>query len=416
MDDHAFGVPVGDHVEDLLQVFRLVGAVTGPATVADVDDRAARSCRTVRCLEPGDQALEGTASGSTQNPIEPGARRFLWRSLIAFRSNAAGFELEAPPGERDLEVTLEWWRRTVVEGVLVRSATRTDLAEIVLADEDGNGSDPGAVRGRLVDEQGRPLSRVEVVLEQLGAHDVTVKASSDDDGRFALEVAPGSYLLRARLYGFAGLDPPPRVEAGGPPLEITIMPLPERAVSGRVMHDGVPVEGSSVRLYVLPDRCVRPPEGTWGAINATDAEGRFTISDIAPSHIGGIVVARSAKFGFARSAELEIPPEGALDGVDVVSVPGFDFELRIALPDGSAAPRAYVKLTGRDEPAFEARGMADETGVWRVAALPPGEYRVLVISDDRAFIGNDTLRWDAAGETKRITLRNAPRRPGDERG
>ena len=58
----------------------------------------------------------------------------------------------------------------------------------------------------------------------------------------------------------------------------------------------------------------------------------------------------------------------------------------------------------KNEPSFEARGMTDPSGHWRIESLPPGEYRVMVVARDATLLKIETFSWNATSGPKVIEL------------
>lgn len=199
-------------------------------------------------------------------------------------------------GDVALDVPLEGERRTLEVSVghpgratawlslSFRAGEPAHLGEVVLAPA-------GTLTGRVVDEGGRPLAEVEVVVDglenarrdpeqlrrlgpELGAH--PLRARSEADGGFRIEGVPvGSTRVWAGAEGFAwsGVGPVEvrrERETGGVEIELAPLRLDDRIEGVVLGPDGAPVEQAQVRLWY-----VTSTHATSSVVEA-DAEGRFS--------------------------------------------------------------------------------------------------------------------------------------------
>src|SRR5258708_12127232 len=71
----------------------------------------------------------------------------------------------------------------------------------------------GAIRGRIADAAGAPLSRAMISAEGSGLH-----ATSDEQGRYEIRgISAGTYTVRVRLLGYVPQSPPVTLGHGPAP-------------------------------------------------------------------------------------------------------------------------------------------------------------------------------------------------------
>jgi protocatechuate 3,4-dioxygenase beta subunit len=170
----------------------------------------------------------------------------------------------------------------------------------------------GSVSGRIVDEQGEPVTGAEVEL-----------SGTTLDGS-PLRVAASAQWLAA------GSRPPP----AGDNLGITEGPIPK------------------VPLIALPQGApgaldTDPVTGAGGFVS--DASGGFRIDGVAPGRLQ--VVARHAHFAPGRSGLQTLAPGGTLGDVRVVLGRGVDLRGRVLDPRGFPAAGVRVQLMLEGEPS-----------------------------------------------------------------
>ncbi|HEY8145317.1 MAG TPA: carboxypeptidase regulatory-like domain-containing protein, partial [Kofleriaceae bacterium] len=173
----------------------------------------------------------------------------------------------------------------------------------------------GGIRGVVKGAGGAPVSSFQVQVERFVEADGMVRPGratargSAKDGRFELDlVEPGQYDLVVTADGFAPFRPP-RVAV--PPegwAEIEVELSAGARVTGRVLSEGLPVAGARIGV----------PAAYVGPAVFSDAQGRFTMVDVAP----GKRSITASKAGLASaSRELEVRA-GQTSDVELTLAPG----------------------------------------------------------------------------------------------
>lgn len=213
------------------------------------------------------------------------------------------------------------------------------------------------IRGRVVDETGRPLSaRVDALTVGLREQS---SAPSDDDGRFSLRgLAAGRYQVAAYRPDRPEMRPQEvELSEGTPSREIVLVMNQGRVLHGRLLSaEGQPVPGAGVELSVLgqalPERYA-----------ATDLDGSFRVTvpeEAASAHVQ--VLSRALPW-FAKC----------------VSLPQEEEELTIHLPP---QPPARVELLVPNE----ASGDVSD-------GVPPFQW-VLFSQEGGVFYVNKLVEWE----------------------
>lgn len=249
-----------------------------------------------------------------------------------------------------------------------------------------------ALEGRVLSAVDRaPLIGVEVV--GTGGESFlspTDPAKTGEDGRFRVLVPVKGGVVRANAPGYV----PSTVAVGGRTTDVEIVLRRAGRIRGLVKRreDGGPVAGAEVTVLREGER-----EGMRRDLSArTDAEGRFTVADLAPASY--FLVARGA----GRVSAAFLPPEAAAraastvslsagDEVDVVleTVPGARIAGTVRDADGAPVVDATVRASRRiamrtstaDELSWSAYGFESvDTGTqgeFDFPSLVPGvEYSV----------------------------------------
>ncbi len=296
----------------------------------------------------------------------------------------------------------------------------------------------GALRGRVVDEDGEPVSGASVRLrrERGGARSLLSSFSdakpSGSNGEFAFEyLDDGAWSLsvhreppRLAASAASALDAAPRVNTteqdsfaktaasvsavldvrDGRSVDDVVIRIAKGVLLRGFLHDaqGAPLAFASLFVHGADGRPLTP-----FAWSASDTDG----------YVRGPALAPGEWWVHARSATLCATPQRVL--VTSASPPALDFELtpggfvEVRFPDAPTAARASCLL--RDSAGREFTGLVDralksldvlssfEPRMARMGPLPPGLYRLDVFLDGHAPRSFDVPV--AAGERARVELR-----------
>lgn len=231
-----------------------------------------------------------------------------------------------------------------------------------------------SVRGRVVDQDGKPISDL-VVEAGAGAMGSTLSwarghlatARTDDQGRFKLTV-PYEGVLYQLLVAKLGYSSSPVQFIPGSPQELVVRlqrGLHDGHVRGAIVDD----ERRGARGIEVQLIC----EYGFSAATTTDASGMFDFGDL-PNYIGqGVLVAKSA----GRVVPLKIVRANdrnptVLPLVDSARVAGKVTDRQ----NGQAIAGATITLRPWFASGLRLQGTSDAEGNWQIEQIPPGEYIV----------------------------------------
>ena len=223
-----------------------------------------------------------------------------------------------------------------------------------------------AVRGRVVDEEGRGIEGARVFLgasRDDDPEDAEDEGETDETGAFEVRARPSVFDLTARAPGF--VDGYGLARAGGEPVTLTL--ARGAVVEGRVVRadTGAPVPGAEVS-----------PEGACRrrAPVRADAEGRFRMEGVERGSCR--LVARAPGLYGRPPASISPEPGEPRPAVSIALHPAAELRGRLELaPTGAACPGGEVLLSTGDE---HAAATADDEGLVYFPALPPGHYQALL--------------------------------------
>jgi uncharacterized GH25 family protein len=265
-----------------------------------------------------------------------------------------------------------------------------------------------AVRGRVVDREGRGLAGAEVRLlpdptrtTPPGGWGPTLLASTDADGRFALESvrAADGYRLAISRPGSAPevTDPFDVVDGAGADVGDVRLHEGWRLEVVTLEVDGTPARGVPVRAAPV----VRPGGHGAGATEVrTDARGLAVLADLPPEDV--LVVAGGGPFLAVETTIVAPPAAHTREWTATVHrAPGLVG--RVVGPGGASPRPVDVTATPRDgsEPH---RVSAEEDGTFRFEALPATPVDLVVLA--RGETGVPPLaRYDGALPGQREEVR-----------
>ena len=243
----------------------------------------------------------------------------------------------------------------------------------------------GAIEGRVMDEAGEPLSRMNVIAARaMAGTDVAQRvghepATTDDLGRYRIYgLEPGEYVVAVEGRSV----PVTRAQQPG-----TRVPLSEQELMAflTTFHPSALVEPAAERIQLAPGRdavgidiaAVRARRfgvsgvlldsqgvplasangvlSRAGAINAnsqgftSDAAGRFTVAAVEPGEYtlavgGGAWTSPVGSTGRPENAELPVTVAADLEDVVLVTQPGINVSGRVVLADAAPASAPRLKI------------------------------------------------------------------------
>jgi hypothetical protein len=229
-----------------------------------------------------------------------------------------------------------------------------------------------------------------------------LRAAAAADGTFVIpNVTPGNYTIVARVGDGSGGAQATAIQpltVAGSEVSVALSPAPPASASGTVTLEAgggnMPgtLSGFRVTLTPLGAAASIPRQNRPAAAND---RGDFTITDLIP---GQYVVTASAPQGWTMKAvyvsgadatdrAIEVPSTG-LSGLNLI------FTDRIAalsgvVTDGAGQPAAALTVIAfpADQSQWHAysryirTARSDQSGAYRLNALPPGEYLVVAVDD-----------------------------------
>ena len=215
-------------------------------------------------------------------------------------------------------------------------------------------------------------------------------------GNYSLSVPVGSYVVGASSAGLVGYHPAAATPEAATPVDVSAgsflfgtdialqpvaPPVQVPRISGRITgSDGAPLAFASVQA--MP---IGPSGGAWGSA-WTDADGLYTINDLAP---GSYKVQARGPFGSSyvplyypnatsswEGTALTIGADTHLTGIDLALPVGGTITGTITVPVGQSLSAVNV-YASTDTGAGSASATVDPTtGVYTLTGLIAGSYRV----------------------------------------
>ena len=392
---------------------------TGPARVEPPPVRSGTSSIAGRVVDAAGKPIEGAAVGLVERPAIVAGRRPLTRSSKAltnrdgayvFSDIAAGSYIVLVSDEHHLPTSAGVWIE-ILEG-----ETRGDLNLQVRA---------GAiVRGRLIDQEGQPLSGVMVVAWLGDGNQMGGKGQSDADGRFEIRTAElGPAFIAAEISGRAGhgysrvfypgvlnreAAQTITMEAGvATDIELHVPEITEAGISAHLSGpDGYRID----QLTLLrPETKWRLPlnihESTVSAINLRP--GRYVLE--ARATAGDEALAASAVVDL-QAVDIEVPlhlqPAGSVSGKIVLErggLPPVD-DVRVAAVwtiDGIEVKPSPDEINVGPDGVFRFTGLFGHRD-FRVVGLPD-DWQVTAIRAGRSVITASGLDI-VSGSTTELTI------------
>ena len=334
--------------------------------------------------------LQLTRSG--ENVFAAFVRSMEGSGTVRSGRNGAFVAKRLAPGERQrLDISHDDYEQRSIAGIsLAPGATRSGLTVVLRSGL--------AVRGRVKDEDGRPLAGAQLTLSHSrtlragrGGVQMTIMGAGGEvrretgaDGRFEFRgLKAGDYSLAARRAGSTRTSVDVKVaEAGSEPVEIVLRP--GASVSGFVRdRTGAPAAGFFVSAAVAGGPTMGP--GALAAEEPTGPDGFFAVDglttgesyDLSVMGPTGPAGRRAGVVAPAEGLELAVSGNGQLRGrvVDAESGrPVTDFDLRYE-PDAQGQMRIMFRGSGRSgRGPFERHAFHAEDGAFSLDEVPAGRW------------------------------------------
>ncbi|TAH39309.1 MAG: sigma-70 family RNA polymerase sigma factor [Planctomycetota bacterium] len=255
---------------------------------------------------------------------------------------------------------------------------------------------PGfALRGTVVDTEGRPVANAGVWLSHQGGYDEgRIVARSDFQGRFAVRDVSSGHWLGARADGYQPSLLQLLVGSVGGTMTLELaLRATACTVLGRVLDpEGNPVVGATVTAGTPEQGYARLPDGSPGsfpppACARTDPDGRYRAGDVAPGMVQ--VAARAGDYAIARRT-LEILP-GQAATLDFHLQPGVTLFGTVHGAAGEPVKGAEVSV-GEWGPLYTS-GWSGADGGFRLDGLEAGAFTAHVDGGER---GRASSAFEAA--------------------
>ena len=294
-----------------------------------------------------------SVNGATVRLVSPSAPYTVYRDTLTGADGAYSFAHVGP------------WRSRVVadhdpDGVVSSAEIRVgegETREVTLVL-----SAAGAVRGTVVDGDGRPVAGAALSVE--GVPWIVPGATSDDSGAFRMATVPreaASLVAVARGYRTG------RVGLGARQDDTELVVRIQLVAAGPVAGEVRDADGNPARARVVA--CADQPAE---ARTESGEDGAF---ELPPSAIGCDVVAEhpeqeasdAARVVEGRRLSLRLKPGGAVEGI-VVDERGW------GVPAYSVGIESFTPARGARFGGYGPRGVDDARGVFRWDKLAPGTY------------------------------------------
>lgn len=249
--------------------------------------------------------------------------------------------------------------------------------------------EPALLKGRVVDQDGEPVTTFEIAAEQPGEGllgnlglEKAKDAFDDEDGRFALEgLIPGAWEVYAMAEGYGVPDPITVTLPQAAGDELLLQIVRAASVAGTVLSDaGEPVADATVEVDLggpvwqaqLQPQIKRPTA-------TSQADGTFLLEGVTPGAV--TLRARHNEHAPSEPVQLELAVGEEREEVTISLRIGATLTGEVYDDDGELSSGRMVQVTKLDnyetevtttdgDGAFKIEHM--EPGTWQVVAMPAG--------------------------------------------
>jgi hypothetical protein len=274
------------------------------------------------------------------------------------------------------------------------------------AEESGGGA-TGVLKGRvLLQEGGRPLANVTVVVQTAGRAGSPVLVATDEDGGFQVSnLRPAAYVLTAVAPGYVSAPEDPSGQTAYHRIgeSVTLRMVKGGVITGRVLNtNGDPLPAAYVRAIRVKDAGGQPAhDPAQSRARQTDDRGVYRLYGLEPgSYLVAVTNARRANIFYPSASPVDALPVQVAAGQEAG---GIDIHLReergytvsgsVAGVAGAAAPREHVAagvavtLTHASTGVTLASSLVtsrDGSGDFALEGVPDGEYEIVARDGSQA--------------------------------
>lgn len=284
----------------------------------------------------------------------------------------------------------------------------------------------GTIRGRIVDETGKPVAGANLSASLVGGQGRQPSTLSNDAGEFTLDqLRPGQTRVSATgsgsVFGLALRKPGTSDDdIQGELIEVVANEVVELTLTveagdgrisgvvkdetGGVVADAfIDVERISEQAGANAAQTRRRVRWSWNTEPVlTDADGRFTIEGL----VAGQYVVRANRKG-GGEAVLEDVALGS--HIELVIASTGELAGTVALPDGRAPERFTVSIEDKSSGFRQRDNYFRTDGVWRLREIPAGSYQLVASASEGSVTFEPAIELAEAELRDGITLVLEPR-------
>ncbi len=276
----------------------------------------------------------------------------------------------------------------------LRFAAQAERSGLALTLDPGGNLLSGTIRDATGGVIEAGLVRLSPVMGLAGIRD-SFFASSDEQGRYAVQVPDGRFRVTASHPDYSSARAVLDLSGGARERDFELVPM--GVITGVVRREsdesrvpGASVTWSRQRMFEVPHGGRVTINERGGSVR-TDDQGKFVIRGLPP---GTVSLAARAP-GLATAAPTQVPVAMAehIEGIEVWTVEAADIRGRVVArspedPDAPGLGGALVKATARYGP--DVSTTTDEHGNFTIEGLLPGSYSLLAEAEGFSADGEPT--------------------------